>query len=75
MPHGLDMRHPGEDGIEGIIGILSKGGEECSGFCEGTAGIGAPEFLSGAQKTLRDRGYTLLHRAAHIPHGMEMIRH
>lgn len=84
MPHGLDMRHLSEDGIEGIISIVADLIAERFLIVMPTTsrlkrriiiGIGATELLGSHPKARDDLPDTPRKRALYIPNKMEMIRH
>ena len=84
MPHGLDMRHLSEDGIEGIISIVADLIAERFLIVMPTTsrlkrritiGIGATELLGTHPKARDDLPDTPRKRALYIPNKMEMIRH
>lgn len=86
MPHGLDMRHLSEDGIEGIISIVADLIAERFLIVMPTTtgqslkrriiiGIGATELLGTHPKARDNLPDTPRKRALYIPNKMEMIRH
>ena len=84
MPHGLDMRHLSEDGIEGIISIVADLIAERFLIVMPTTSrlkrriiirICATELLGSHPKARDDLPDTPRKRALYIPNKMEMIRH
>jgi hypothetical protein len=84
MPHGLDMRHLSEDGIEGIISIVADLIAERFLIVMPTTSrlkrriiirIYATELLCTHPKARDDLPDTPRKRALYIPNKMEMIRH
>ena len=84
MPHGLDMRHLGKDGVKGMISILADLIAERFLIVMPTTsrlkrriiiGICATELLGTHPKARDDLPDTPRKRALYVPDKMKMIRH